>query len=161
MVIDQMALAGGWRARFGGQFQTIPGDVALLKPGTFMNRSGESVRSVSELYGLQPQEVLVVHDELDLPFGRLRLKLGGGEAGHNGLRSVSQHLGDRNYYRLRVGVGRPSAEFSGTVSDFVLDAFAAAETVQLSDVVRRGADAIRLFSEQGPQAAMNDVNRKR
>lgn len=162
MLADELGGGSNWSARFHGQFvSATPWGVALLKPETFMNRSGQSVRAAVDFYKLSTGDVLVVHDELDVPFGELRFKLGGGEAGHNGLRSITQHLDGKDYYRLRIGIGRPPAEFSGTIADFVLHAFAATEAEQLPDVIHRSKEAIRLFAELGPQAAMNEVNKRR
>ncbi len=164
-VADQLAGATvSWSERFKGFFCLAGvGDqrVGILKPQTYMNRSGESVRPACDFYKVLREDVLVIHDELDVPFGDVRLKHGGGEAGHNGLRSVTQHLGGRDYYRLRIGIGRPPPDFSGSVADFVLQAFAPAEAGEIEDLARRGAQAARLFVERGPQAAMNEVNRKK
>jgi PTH1 family peptidyl-tRNA hydrolase len=104
--------------------------------------------------------VLVVHDELDLEFGVFRLKVGGGEAGHNGLRSVTQHLGGRDYMRLRCGVGRPPATFEGDGADYVLQAFSLAERGELDRIIGAAADAAELVVSRGVSEAMNAVNRR-
>lgn len=96
----------------------VTGKVMLLKPNTFMNRSGQSVGKVARYYKLSPEEILVVHDELDFDVGIVRLKKNGGHAGHNGLRDIIAHLGSKEFYRLRIGIGRPSAGVE--VVDFVL-----------------------------------------
>ncbi|MGZ5007988.1 MAG: aminoacyl-tRNA hydrolase [Methylobacter sp.] len=97
----------------------VAGDkVLLLKPNTFMNRSGQAVGKVVRYYKLVPDEILVIHDELDFDVGVIKLKKGGGHAGHNGLRDIISHLGAKEFYRLRIGIGRPSVEKN--VSDFVL-----------------------------------------
>jgi PTH1 family peptidyl-tRNA hydrolase len=105
--------------------------------------------------------VLVVHDELDLSLGESRLKFGGGEAGHNGLRDISQHLGTKDYYRLRLGIGRPPSHFEGTGADFVLQAFAPDETRMVEELLQRAVDAVRAFIIGGPEATMNEYNRKK
>jgi PTH1 family peptidyl-tRNA hydrolase len=134
--------------------------VHLLKPLTFMNRSGQSVASAAACFKLPPAEVLVVHDELDLPFGQIRLKQGGGHAGHNGLKSVTSSLASSDFCRLRVGIGRPSLEFSGAVADFVLSGFAPEELTLLPDVLDEGSQALALVIQLGLAQAMNQVNRR-
>jgi PTH1 family peptidyl-tRNA hydrolase len=166
MIADRLvesAGGGAFRSKFQGELATIElsgRDVLVLKPQTFMNESGRSVRQALDYHRVGPEALLVVHDELDLPFGQLRLKLGGGEAGHRGLRSISGYLGDSGYARLRVGIGRPQAGFSGDVVDYVLEAFAAAERPLLGDIIDRAADAIRRMVETSLSAAMNQLNRK-
>ncbi len=135
--------------------------VVLLMPQTFMNLSGESVRPACDFFKVEPDHVLVVHDELDVPFGDVRLKEGGGEAGHRGLRSISQHLGTQSYLRLRMGIGRPPTDFRGKVADFVLTQFAPGEAAELDDAIDRAIDATELLIERGIAAAMNQTNQKR
>ncbi len=113
----------GWvkEARFDGLLSEIESGgarVMLLKPGTFMNRSGQAVGKVARYYKLMPEEILVVHDELDFDVGVVRLKKDGGHAGHNGLKDIIVHLGSKGFYRLRIGIGRPAP--GGVVADFVL-----------------------------------------
>lgn len=134
--------------------------VVVLQPQTYMNLSGRSVRPAMDFYKVDRHRLIVVHDELDVPFGQVRLKLGGGEAGHNGLRSISQELGSKEYVRLRVGIGRPPKEFLGQVSDFVLQAFPPAEEALVSELVQKATSAIRLVLKQGFDSAMNEVNRR-
>ena len=164
-VIDLLAerLGVSWRERFSGRFASAElagARVHLLQPLTYMNRSGQSVVAAARFYKVDPQEILTVHDELDLPFATLKLKRGGGEAGHNGLRSISQQLGSRDYLRLRVGVGKPPAEFRGSGADFLLQAFAPAERLALEDLVRDAANAVELVIDRGMDEAMNNVNRR-
>jgi peptidyl-tRNA hydrolase, PTH1 family len=164
MVVDRLVdVRGGlWRSRFSGQFVQLEigeARVAVLKPETFMNDSGRSVGAAAGFFKIAPERVLVVHDELDLPFGTLRLKRGGGEAGHNGLRSVAQHLG-RDFVRLRMGIGKPPPEFRGRGADFVLQGFAPAERERLGAFVDRATEAVVLTVERGLDAAMNAVNRR-
>lgn len=152
-----------WRAKFQGEFaQCELGTerVGLLKPLTYMNESGLSVRAGMTFFKLSPADVLVVHDELDLPFGDVRLKKDGGEAGHNGLRSITAHLGTAAYTRLRIGIGRPPPEFRGRGADFVLEAFTPSERADLGDVISRARDAASLVVERGLEVAMNATNQR-
>ncbi|MEM9613350.1 MAG: aminoacyl-tRNA hydrolase [Actinomycetota bacterium] len=133
--------------------------VVLAFPQTFMNNSGEAVRLLVQSYGLQePDHIVIVHDELDLDAGRLRLKAGGGLAGHNGLRSITSHLGTTEYVRLRIGVGRPPISQSG--SDWVLRRPGKADREILDDAVERAADAIEQLVAEGVERTMATVNRK-
>ena len=162
MVVERLAErlgAGPWRDKFKGRLAEgrRGGDkVLLLQPQTFMNVSGESVQPAVAFYKLPLQRLLVVHDELDLPFGTLRLKVGGGTAGHNGLRSLVRHLGSGDFCRLRVGIGRPTGK--QRVEQFVLSDFDAAERAELPDLLERAAAALLLALEQGVARAMNTVN---
>ena len=166
-VLDRIAERAGnppWRAKFNAEFaqaELAGKRLVLLKPQTYMNLSGQSVRAAAAFFKLAPADVLIVHDELDLPFGDVRLKLGGGEAGHNGVRSVTQELGTSEYARVRVGIGRPPPEFRGTGADFVLEAFAPLERADLDDVIGRAADAVALVVERGVQVAMNATNQRK
>lgn len=133
--------------------------VVLAFPQTFMNNSGESVRMLVRGYGIQePTDIVIVHDELDLDIGRLRLKEGGGLAGHNGLRSVTQHLGTTEYVRLRIGVGRPP--ISQEPADYVLRRPGKADRSALDEAVSAAADAVELLLDVGVDAAMATVNRR-
>jgi PTH1 family peptidyl-tRNA hydrolase len=166
MVVDELASRAGasFRAKFSGEIAEIAlasSRALLLKPSTFMNRSGESVQAVAAFYKIPLGSVFVVHDELDVPFGQLRLKQGGGDAGHNGLKSVTSHLGGAGYLRLRFGIGRPPAEFGGTPADFVLEAFASAEKAALPELLKSAADAVELVASRGFAAAMNQVNQRK
>jgi len=164
-VIDELASRGGqpaFRQKFHGELAEarLPsGPVTLLKPLTYMNESGRSVRAAVDFYKRAPGEVLVVHDELDLPFGELRLKTGGGDAGHRGLRSITAHLGGPGYLRLRVGIGRPPPGFRGTPADFVLQGFATAERAELAALVAGAADAAELVASRGIAEAMSITHR--
>ncbi|MGB6455470.1 MAG: aminoacyl-tRNA hydrolase, partial [Streptosporangiaceae bacterium] len=113
--------------------------VILAKPMTFMNASGRPVAALRALYKLPGDRIVVIHDELDIPFGDIRLKFGGGDNGHNGLRSVTTALGSRDYYRIRIGIGRPPGRMDP--ADFVLRDFSAAERKSLPDILNRSADA--------------------
>ncbi len=168
MVVDLIAERWGravWRHKFQGEtaLADAPGGgdkVALLKPHTFMNLSGQSVQAATTFYKVTPPGVVVVHDELDVPFGQVKLKSGGGDAGHNGLKSVTAQLGTNGYQRVRVGIGRPPSEFRGDVADYVLRAFAPAEQADLAAVVARAADAVEMIVKSGISAAMNNMNRR-
>ena len=134
--------------------------VVIAFPQTFMNNSGEAVRTLARSYGvLEPKHIVVVHDELDLEPGRLRLKSGGGMAGHNGLRSITQHLGTTEYLRLRIGVGRPPGSQTG--ADYVLRPPGKADREVLQIAVAEAADAIEKLNAEGLDATMSVVNRRR
>lgn len=162
-VADRLADGLSFKERFSGQYAALdaaPDRLGILKPLTFMNESGRSVRAACDFFRIVPAQVIVAHDELDLEFGDVRLKQGGGEAGHNGLRSISSHLGTKDYIRLRIGIGRPSGEFKGRGADFVLQAFAQSEAASLGGMIDRAAQAALLVVQRGIEAAMNEVNRK-
>ncbi len=163
MLLERLARrfdAGPWREKFKGRLAEGHcegvGKVLLLAPQTFMNLSGESVRPALAFYKLPPERLLVLHDELDLPFGTVRLKVGGGTAGHNGLKSLVRHLGGGGFVRLRFGIGRPSGE--QRVEAYVLSDFGALERAQLPDVLARGEEAVVRCLRDGPQAAMNALH---
>jgi PTH1 family peptidyl-tRNA hydrolase len=164
MAVDRLAgPQTAWRSQFSGEFAQISLDgdrVGLLKPMTYMNESGRSVAAAARYFRVPLEALVVVHDELDLAFGDLRLKVGGGEAGHRGLESVSQYLGTAEYGRVRVGIGHPPPEFGGSGADYVLQAFPLDERVALDDVLDRAADAVAHIVRSGWQAAMNHVNRR-
>lgn len=165
LVVEELARAASfpeWREKFSGEFTKgrIDGeDVVLLKPQTFMNDSGRSVQAAVAFFHVAAQggaELVVVHDELDLPFADVRLKVGGGHAGHNGLRSIIGVLG-ADFARVRVGIGRPPPEFRGEVADFVLQDFDPVEAASVGDVVKKSVQAVRRWVEKGPLAA-NETN---
>ncbi len=130
--------------------------VVLAKPTTFMNLSGGPVAGAARFFKIAPQRLIVVHDELDLPYGALRLKRGGGEGGHNGLRSISTSLSDKDYIRVRFGIGRPPGRQDP--ADYVLKDFAAAERKELPYLVDRAADAVEFVLRDGLEAAQNEYN---
>lgn len=129
--------------------------VVLARPESFMNESGTPVGALLRYFKVAPERCVVVHDELDLPFGDVRIKLGGGTAGHNGLRSVAAHIGD-GFVRVRVGIGRPRPGRDPV--DHVLDRFDAAERAELPEVIGRAADACEKVLAAGVERAMNEVN---
>jgi PTH1 family peptidyl-tRNA hydrolase len=128
----------------------------LLKPATFMNRSGQSVGALLKYYKLQPDQMLVVHDELDFNPGIVKLKKDGGHAGHNGLRDIIAHLGTKDFYRLRLGIGRPPP--GKAVADFVLSAPSKQEADLLGVAIKTGLDFVPLMVAGEIDAAMNKVN---
>ena len=133
-------------------------EVTILLPQTYMNRSGASVAPACQSLGVTPGDLIVVHDEIDLAFGCLRVKAGGGHGGHNGLRSIGGTLGEAGYARLRMGVGRPPA--GGDVSGHVLSRFNATERVSLQKYVEVASDALELLLREGAQEAMNSYNNR-
>jgi PTH1 family peptidyl-tRNA hydrolase len=135
--------------------------VLLLKPQTFMNRSGQSLGAAARFYKVPAAEVLVVHDELDLPFGRLQLKAGGGTGGHNGLHSILESWGEQDFARLRVGIGKPEGEGAKErVIGHVLGDFSQDEGVALPALVDRAAELAERFVVEGLARAMNAGNRR-
>ena len=133
-------------------------EATILLPQTYMNRSGTSVVSACQSLGVKPGDLIVVHDEIDLDFGALRIKIGGGHGGHNGLRSIAGALGETEYNRLRLGIGRPPT--GGDVSRYVLSCFNAAERAQLQEYTEKATDALELLVQKGPQEAMNLYNNR-
>jgi peptidyl-tRNA hydrolase, PTH1 family len=130
--------------------------VVLAKPMTYMNLSGGPVAALRAFYKVPTDRIVVVHDELDIPFGSIRLKLGGSDNGHNGLRSVASALGTRDYYRVRVGIGRPPGRMDP--ADFVLHDFAKAERAELPGVLSTAADAVQTLLARGLAAAQNEFH---
>ncbi len=136
--------------RLGGQA------IVLAKPRVYMNESGRQVGPLAKFYSVPPTSVIVIHDELDIDFGRIRLKAGGGVAGHNGLRSVASALGSNDFQRVRIGIGRPPGQKSGAA--FVLEQFNAAERKEVPTICEQAADAVELLIEQGLEPAQNTVH---
>jgi len=130
--------------------------VALAIPLTFMNDSGESVGLLARRYGVEPEQVVIVHDELDLPVAALKLKSGGGLAGHNGLRSIKSHLHSDAFQRVRIGVGKPVSKARG--ADHVLNRFGKRERADIDVTIERAADAVEMIVADGIEPAMNTFN---
>jgi PTH1 family peptidyl-tRNA hydrolase len=130
--------------------------VVLAKPVSFMNLSGGPIAAVRNFYKIPTERVIVVHDELDLPFGTVRLKLGGGDSGHNGLRSVTAALGSREYHRIRIGIGRPPGRMDP--ADFVLRDFAPPERKELPEIIGRAVESARILMERGLAVAQNETH---
>ena len=161
MVADELArrMDGRWRAKFSGQLAEVRLDalrLALLKPETFMNDSGRSVAAATRFFKVEPESLLVVHDDVDLEPGRLQARAGGGLAGHNGLRSLAQTLGTQEFLRLRIGVGRPDRGDPRSVADYVLSPFELDEDV--GTLVSRAADAVETVAREGVEAAQQRFN---
>lgn len=149
-----------WKEKFKGEFQLeeIDGQkIAFLKPKTYMNLSGESVLPLSQFYKVSAENILVIHDEIDFPYGVVGFKKGGGFAGHNGLKSVSQCLGTANFQRYRLGVGRPRY---GDVSSWVLSDFKGDEKIALESYLKEASRALRFFFKHGQAKASNKYNKK-
>src|SRR5947208_7342144 len=152
MVVEELARRhdASWKGKFSGQLAELRVDghrVALLKPETYMNESGRSVGAAARFYKVEPDAILVVHDEGDFELGRLQARRGGGLAGHNGLRSIAQHLKTQDFLRLRVGVGRPERGDPRPLADFVLSDFEPHEDA--AAIVARAADAIETLDAGG------------
>ena len=161
MVVDELARRhnGSFKGKFSGHVADVRIDrhrLALLKPDTYMNDSGRSVQPAAAFYKTPLEELLVVHDEVDLDFGRLQARLGGGLAGHNGLRSIAGRLGSPDFLRLRVGVGRPGRGDPRDVADFVLAPFAPEEDADA--LVARAADAVKSLLEVGLEETQRRFN---
>ncbi|GAA2797408.1 aminoacyl-tRNA hydrolase [Crossiella cryophila] len=159
LVLDELA------ARIGGKFKAHKGGAAvsegrlggrrvvLAKPRQYMNVSGGAVAGTARFYKIDPARIVVVHDELDLPYGSIRLKLGGGENGHNGLRSISKSLATKDYLRARFGIGRPPGRQDP--ADFVLKDFSSVERKELALLIDQCADAVEALAADGLEAAQN------
>jgi peptidyl-tRNA hydrolase, PTH1 family len=166
MAVDALRASWGlsdYKEKFSGVFtrgDALGHTVVLLKPMTFMNVSGECVQPAMAFLKVELQNVLVLHDELDLTFGDVRLKVGGGHAGHNGLRSILERTGSPDFVRVRMGVGRPPPGFRGDVADYVLSGFDPVERAELPGVIARAGDAVSKVLSLGLPTAMNQVNTK-
>lgn len=164
MAIEDLASrvrADGFRGNFSGYIaRAMLGDepAYLLEPQTYMNESGRSVQLAMAFHKIAPTNLIVVHDELDLPFGQVRLKVGGGHAGHNGLRSIMAHVGTGDFIRLRIGIGRPPPGFGGDVADFVLSSFDSGERTNLPDILKQATETVLEVAARGVSAAMNVRN---
>ena len=163
MVVDVLAarLGAKFKAhkRSGAEISTgrLAGrPVVLAKPRCYMNESGRQVGPLAKFYSVPPADIVVLHDELDLDFGRIRLKLGGGEGGHNGLRSVAAALGTKDFQRVRIGIGRPPGRKDPAA--FVLEPFNASERAEVPTICEQAADATELLIELGLEPAQNRVH---
>ncbi len=128
--------------------------IALARPASYMNESGRPARALADFYKVPSERLVVVHDELDIPFGEVRIKTGGGTAGHNGLKSLASHLGTKDFVRVRVGIGRPRED----ATDHVLARFSATERKVLPDLIATAADAVERVVVAGADRAMNEFN---
>lgn len=173
MVADELARRGGvsWSAPRGmrsdvavtrwaaGTLGGIGADaqaVVLAKPRTYMNESGQAVRAIAKFHQVSPDHVIVVHDELDLDLGRLRVKFGGGDNGHNGLKSIRAHLSTGDFFRVRFGIGRPPGRQAP--ADYVLAKIAAKTLVDIEIETSRAADAVETLISHGLEATQNQFN---
>ena len=161
MVVDELARRhdGSFRSKFSGRLAELRLDdlrLALLKPETYMNDSGRSLSAAARFFKVPVGDIAVVHDDVDLEHGRLQARLGGGLAGHNGLRSIASGLGSQDFLRLRIGVGRPGRGDRRGVADYVLSPFEAADDVD--GLVARSADAVETLAREGLDAAQRAYN---
>ena len=165
------ALAQSWQILLSEnrKFQGIFGEgnrprgqkIRLLKPLTYMNLSGQAIRAATDWYKIPPQSVLVVYDDLDLPIGKLRMRLSGSAGGHNGMKSAISHLGTDNFPRLRIGIGKPQNEASKNEKDtisFVLGKFSSDESQLLEKVLKLVREAVELSLHQGVEKSMSLYN---
>ncbi len=165
MVVDELrrrwgTAVTGARDKYGSELaQADRGGlrIYLQKPMEYMNLSGQAVQRAMAFYRIEPARVLVIHDEIDLPLGRIRVKVGGGHGGHNGLRSISGVIGP-DYLRVRCGVGRPAGGKERVVGH-VLGPFSRAEQAEVSELIQRAADAVEMVLDQGTTPAMNKYNK--
>jgi peptidyl-tRNA hydrolase, PTH1 family len=161
LVADELARrhGGSFRGKFSGQLaETRLGDLrlAVLKPETYMNLSGQSIGAARKFFKVDPEDLLVVHDDVDLDPGRLQARLGGGLAGHNGLRSIAQAIGTNDFLRLRIGVGRPGRGDRRSVADYVLNAFE--PEIDADALIARAADAVETIARDGLEEAQRRYN---
>jgi peptidyl-tRNA hydrolase, PTH1 family len=161
MVVDELARrhGGSWKGKFSGQLAEVRLDghrVALLKPETYMNESGRSVAAAARFYKLEPDAILIVHDEGDFDLGRLQARKGGGLAGHNGLRSIAQHLKTPEFMRLRIGVGRPERGDPRPLADYLLSDFTPDQDPE--GLVARAADAVESLDAEGLERTQAQFN---
>lgn len=153
-----------WKDRDGALICEVgegPQRLLLVKPQTFMNRSGEPLAAIANFFKIEPAAIVVAHDEVDIPLGTLRLKQGGGDGGHNGIKSVLQCLGNADFVRIRLGVGRPPAVAGSddrSTADWVLGRFSAEERSVAHEVVNRGVLALECLIGEGLKTAQNKFN---
>lgn len=149
-----------WKEKSKGLFASIDYEgkkFYFLKPQTYMNLSGESVIPFANYFKVPKEHILIVHDELDLPFGTIAYKNGGGLAGHNGLKSIAGQFGDNNFRRLRMGIGRPP---KGSVSDWVLNKYQGDDAIMLDQYLEKSATALLCFMKSGFDVALKRYNKK-
>ena len=161
LVADELARrhGGSFRGKFSGQLAETRLDdlrLALLKPETYMNESGRSIGAATKFFKVDPRDLLVVHDDVDLEPGRIQARLGGGLAGHNGLRSIAQAIGTNDFLRLRIGVGRPARGDRRSVADYVLGGFE--PEIDADALIERGADAVETIARDGLEEAQRRYN---
>ncbi len=165
------AIARSWQVKlsenrkYQGEFGEVQkpqlNKIRLLKPLTYMNRSGQSIRAVTDWFKLPPTSVLIIYDDLDLPLGKIRLRLSGSSGGHNGMKSAIAHLGGQNFPRLRIGIGKPQNAVAGddaSAISYVLGQFDALEQSVVTEVLQVVVDCVELCLKQGVEKAMNRYN---
>ena len=161
LVLDEVArrCGGTYRGKFSGQLAEVRMDelrIALIKPETYMNDSGRPIGAARKFFKVEPGDLLVVHDDVDLDPGRLQARRGGGLAGHNGLRSIAQTLGTNDFLRLRIGIGRPGRGDRRSVADFVLDGFE--PEIDVDELIGRSADAVETIARDGVEETQRRYN---
>ncbi len=163
LVLDEIASSAGsygWQEKFSGKFARVNIDntrLLLLKPMTYMNLSGRSVARAAHFHRINVENIIVVHDDLDLAFGDIRIKKGGGTAGHKGIASIAENLGDTGFLRVRMGIGRP---VHGDVINYVLENFSIEENSTLVENVIRGVKVVNCIVSCGITTAMNRFNKR-
>ncbi|MCB9060583.1 MAG: aminoacyl-tRNA hydrolase [Halobacteriovoraceae bacterium] len=160
LCLDQWKDSLNWKNKFKGEYDQkdyFGNKVYFLKPQTYMNLSGESVAPVKNFFKIEIQDILVIHDEIDLPYGCISFKKGGGLAGHNGLKSIASSLGTNSFNRLRMGVGRPA---KGSVSNYVLSSFDKEEEIALGPYLVKSIEAIEFYLKSGIDKSANQYNKK-
>lgn len=162
MVIDHLAESSSIRIN-KSKFKSLYGNgsvnkkkVHLIKPVTYMNKSGEAVKEIQRFYKIPVENIIVIHDEMDLPLGKVKIKTGGGTAGHNGLNSIATHLGSKDFTRIRIGVGKPNNKSSRT--GFLLSDFSSDETGMVTDSISTASEAVLEIINRDVKAAMNKFN---
>lgn len=166
--LDAFAARQGWRLAslkmqgLFGQGRLADAQVLCVKPQTFMNRSGQCVRAYLDYFAISPGNLLVLHDDLDLAEGRIKVTRGGGAGGHNGIRSLIEHVGSRDFARIRIGIGRPPSGDAGTggrkIEGYVLAPVGVAGRLLWDELVDLVTEAIELFVSQGVESCMNSIN---
>ncbi|WP_041223565.1 aminoacyl-tRNA hydrolase [Deferribacter desulfuricans] len=160
MVLDEVA--SYFNVNFKSGFKGVYGEYKnwlFLKPFTYMNRSGESVKEIVDFYKINVEDILVIHDDLDMDFGKIKFKKGGSDGGHNGIRSIINHLDSTDFYRFKIGISKPLR--SEYTSKYVLAEFNSFEKKVLPDLLVLCRNAIQCFIESGAKAAMNNFNNKK
>ena len=148
---------------YGSLSQKVPGKLRLLKPLTYMNKSGQSIRAVTDWYKLPPESVLIIYDDMDLPLGRIRLRLSGSAGGHNGMKSAIAHLGTQNFPRLRIGIDKPKTPDPNSDKDtvsHVLGRFGGDETQMMGEILHLVVEAVEHSLTQGVEKSMSLYNNR-
>lgn len=162
MAVDKLLPSANWKSKFKGEYveeKDAQGEPSyFLKPQTYMNLSGESVQPLMNFFKINPENLIVIHDELDLPFGTASIKWGGGLAGHNGLKSIAQMLGTQDFFRLRLGISRP--ENGQDVSSWVLSSFGKDNEIQLDQYLKGAAEIIKEMLNDDIKKVQNKYNKK-